>query len=800
MKKILFPFVWFLLLCNIMLFAVNQSQSNEKVLFQNGQITLSLLQHPVRIKVRSSDGLPIFSNAQTYSFKIKGKWESVEKVISVENSSKSKADVFLQLTDGTSAKLEITQNSSALFHITISGDAKNVTAVRGVNSLGPVEEIYGFGEMWDGSVAQRGKSFDLWDIGGTPDECAYMPYYVSTRNYAFWLEYGGLVHFDVGKSNATEIRWESTDNKIIMNLLIGNSVAEAVQGFVKSTDGNLAKPPRWAFKPWAWLMHDPDMPGADISTLKGKHLVEMVKRYRKMDIPIGVTWMEPPWQTARTSFIPNKAFDPDIKKTIRELNKLGVKTLAWTVPYTLEKSLNWQEAYDNNYLVGMPGIKNKAGEIKISKSGEARGRNYNYIDFTNPSAVKWWQSEIEKALDLGFVGFKLDDGQGLEKDAVLYGNKRGADFHNSYAYYYNKAYYDVLKKRLGCDFLMIPRAAFIGSGSVTCFKWPGDLSVDFGKNGLPSSVYSTLSASLSGLPFLSTDIGGFDWVPASEEVWLRWAQFGAMIPGMQTLNMPWWYSEKAQQHYRFLSWLHTDLIPYWQSLGNLAAENGTPVCRHLVWDYQDDIETWRIDDEFTVGKYLLVAPIIEHNSTRKLYLPEGRWYDFWDDSNAYEGKKWIKYNKGNPGNQFKFPLYIREGAIIPFAVENEISGFGWKESKGYITMAIWPKHGGESLFILHDLENPVPFQVTENKGVVTIKWGSSKKDYLLRVHCQRNMPPALITYGSKAKHLEMFGTLEEFLKSKNDGAVYLPEKGKIIIRKNSDENSGLVQIVFPDKY
>lgn len=798
-QKTIIYSVILLLLSNITLFSETQSQNSGKVLFQNEQITFSLLQQPVRIVVRSSDGLPIFSNAQTYSFQIDEKWESIEKVISIENSLKDRVDASLQLTNGTSAKLEITQNSPSLFRITISTSAKNVTAVKGVNFLNPVEEIYGFGETWNGSVTQRGKSINLYNQNGTPDECAYMPYYVSTKNYAFWLEYGGLVHFDIGKNNATEIRWESSDNKIIMNLFVANSVAEAVQGFVKIT-GTPAKPPRWAFEPWAWLMHDLDKPGADISTLKGKHIIDMVKRFKKMDIPIGVTWLEPPWQTARTSFIPNEEFDPDLKGTISKLNKMGVKTLAWTVPYTTSDSPNWKEAIENDYLVGLPGPKRANGKIQVSRSGEVRGRNDNYIDFTNPSAVKWWQSEIEKALDLGFVGFKLDDGQSLKKDAILYGNNIGTDFHNSYAYYYNKTFYDVLEKRLGNDFLMIPRAAFIGSGSVTNFKWPGDLSVDFGKNGLPSSVYSTISASLSGLPFLSTDIGGFDWLPASEEVWLRWAQFGAMLPGMQTLNMPWWYSEKAQQYYRYLSWLHTDLIPYWQSLGNLAAENGTSICRHLVWDYQNDIETWRIDDEFTVGENLLVAPIIEHNWKREVYLPEGRWYDFWDDSIFYEGKNWITYNKGWDNRLFKFPLYVREGAIIPLAVENEVSGFGWKESAKYITMAIWPKLDGESIFTLHDLENPVKFEVSESRGKVKVKWEKSENDYLLRIHSEKNVAPLKVVCGSENnKTILKFSTLKEFLNSKKDGWVFLSKKRKVIVRKNSDENSGLVEIVFPKK-
>ena len=473
-----------LLLSCITLFAENQLHPSEKILFKNDKTTFSLLKQPFKIIVRSLDRTTVFSNAQAPAFKIDSKWESVKKVVVIKNISNNRADISLQLTNGALAKLEITQNSPSLFHIKISTDTKIVTAVKGVNVLNPVEEIYGFGEVWNGSVAQRGKSLNLYAKNGTPDECAYMPYYVSTNNYAFWLEYGGLVKFDVGKTNANEIRWEASDSKIIFNLFVGNSVAESVQGFIKST-GTLVKPPRWAFKPWAWLMHNPDMPGANISTLRGNHLIDIVERFKAMDIPIGVTWTEPPWQTERTSFVPNKKFDSDLKGTISKLKEMGIKTLAWTVPYTLEKSPNWQEAYDNNYLVGMPSTRDKTGKITITKMGESRGKNYNYIDFTNPSAVKWWQSEIEKALDLGFVGFKLDDGQNVPKDAIFYDNKIGADIHNSYGYYYNKVFYDVLKKRLGDDFLMIPRAAFIGSGSVTNFKWPGDLSVDFGKTVCP---------------------------------------------------------------------------------------------------------------------------------------------------------------------------------------------------------------------------------------------------------------------------------------------------------------------------
>ena len=795
MKKYFIIYLFLILhIGNIALFAENQLRDKEKILFQNTDVIFSFSEKPMEIIISSSDGSIIFSNAQIPSFKIDEKWESIKKTISIEKINENLVSILLELTNGDTAKLNIIRNLKSFFRIEIFPNSKNVSAVKGANSLESVEEIYGFGEMWNGSVAQRGKAFDIWNINGTPDECAYMPYYVSTQNYAFWLEYGGLVHFDVGKSNSTELSWELTDNKIIMNLFFANSVAEAVKGFVKAT-GTPAKPPRWAFEPWAWLMHDPELPGAHISTLKGEHAIDMVKKFKEMDIPVGVTWMEPPWQTERTSFIPNKEFDLDIEQTIATLNEMGVKTLAWTVPYTTKDSPNWDEAVNNNYIVGMPGTEKISGDIKVTRSGEIGGKTYNYIDFTNPNAVAWWQTEIEKAIDVGFVGFKLDAGQSLEKDAVLFNNKIGKDWHNSYSYYYNKAFYEILNEKLHKDFLMIPRAASIGTGKYTNFKWPGDLSTSFGKNGLSSSVFSTLSASLSGLPFLSTDIGGFGGLPAGEEVWLRWAQFGAMLPGMQTLNMPWYYSEKAQEHYRYLSWLHTDLIPYWQSLGNEAAVNGTPICRHLIWNYQDDMETWRIDNQFTVGENLLVAPIIEPNAISKVYLPKGRWFNFWDDSQIIDGGKWVQYFEGWTDHLLKFPLYIREGAIIPFAIENDVSGFGWEQSSGYITMAIWPMENGKSSFTLWDLEGPVNFNVENYKDGTIIKWDKSEKDYLLRLHYNRKDAPAKVVEENQSKKILLkFERLQDFLGSKDDGWVFDYQAKKIIIRKTNCSESNLIKI------
>ncbi|HYD83769.1 MAG TPA: TIM-barrel domain-containing protein, partial [Opitutus sp.] len=481
-------------------------------------------------------------------------------------------------------------------------------------------------------------------------------------------------------------------------------------------------------------MADPGQPGAKIDTLKGEHFVQMVEKLQALSIPVGVTWFEPPWQDARNSFVPNPAFSADLRGLVRQLEERGVRTLAWTVPYTTAEASNWKEAVGRGYLVRKPGTTVDGAKVKVTASGELEGRYYNMIDLFNPEAFAWWRAQIERSLETGIRGYKLDAGQDLPADALLHGGRRGADVHNSYAAEYSRVFFEALQKKYGDDFLMVPRAAWMGSSAFTNFKWPGDLSGSYANNGLPSSVYSSLSLAFSGFPFVSTDIGGFEDQPAPEHVWLRWAQFGAMLPGMQTLHMRWWYSEESLAHFRFLTWLHTDMTPLWMSLAHEAAATAAPICRPLVWSDQADVETWRVDDQFTVGESLLVAPLLNNNYDRAVYLPEGRWYDFWDNRETFVGPAHVTWFKGWFVKD-KFPLYIKEGAIIPLEVINEFSGFGWPESSGFVTLAMWPRVRGVSEFTLQDTEAPV--RITAEWGgddVLTLGWSETRRNHLLRVH------------------------------------------------------------------
>lgn len=763
---------------------INYRETQHHVIIHSSNSKLVIDKNPWHVSLLNKSGSVVFEEAAAPSFRINNKWTAVSAISNIKKINAYSIGLHVKLGDNKNgtARVEVINNNA--FRISLEPAGEKSSAIRLANKLQPNEEVYGLGEMWNGSVAQRGNAVELWDKNGTPDECAYIPYYVTTSNYAFFLDYGGRVNVDAGKTMPGMITLEAPASSISLLITSGNSIAQAVSNYLKVT-GMPMMPPRWSFRPWWWLMSAVDQPKADITTLNGNEVLKAARKFKEMDIPASVTWLEPPWQTARTSLVPSDKFIPDFKKFVDELHKLDLKVLAWTIPYTLPNSSNWDDVVKNKYLVKKPS--GELPEVQITPSGEMIAGGYHYIDFTNPAARKYWQGQIKNLLAYGIDGFKLDAGQDLPEDAILYAGL-GKDLHNSYARDYNKTFFEVLNSSLKGDFLTIPRASWSGANKYHSFKWPGDLSTSFKSNGLPSSVYSSISAGFSGFSSISTDIGGFSPRPSPEDVWVRWAQFGSMLPGMQTVSMPWWYSKKASDYYRYLSWLHTDMVPFWMSLANYAHTTGIPIVRHLVWTFQDDENARRVDDEYTLGESILVAPVMDAGNTRKVYLPDGNWFNFWTDAKT-EGGKEISWS----GDLYSFPMYVREGAIIPMEIENSVSGFGTKRSVGYVTISIWPKTRGESSFKLHDTEGPVKFTVTHsgNKSL-QVKWPYSKKKYILRIHLEDNSKPKRII--AEGASLIPFSSLPAFDNSNKDGWYYDDATKKLWIKRRSAAQQNAINI------
>ncbi len=197
--------------------------------------------------------------------------------------------------------------------------------------------------------------------------------------------------------------------------------------------------------------------------------------------------------------------------------------------------------------------------------------------------------------------------------------------------------------------------------------WAGDQTSDFAYNsGLRTAIVAGLSAGLSGFAYWSSDIGGYFGTP-SDEVYMRWAQFGAFCPIMMIHGAgrrePWTFSEQTLDVYRRYARLHTGLFPYIYAYAHEASRTGIPIMRAMPLEYPDDPGVWGdlAEHQYCFGAELLVAPVYYGFSrTRLVYLPTGHWRDFWSGE-LVEGGRVVRCQ----AEIEQIPVFARAGAIIP---------------------------------------------------------------------------------------------------------------------------------------
>ncbi|MBI4570716.1 MAG: hypothetical protein HY723_02105, partial [Chloroflexi bacterium] len=179
--------------------------------------------------------------------------------------------------------------------------------------------------------------------------------------------------------------------------------------------------------------------------------------------------------------------------------------------------------------------------------------------------------------------------------------------------------------------------------------------------------------SLSGIAFWSHDIGGF-WNPVNPgqgpepELYIRWTQWGLLSSHSRFHGIrgrePWWFGDRAIEEVRRFALLRSRLLPYLWSCANEAVATATPVVRPLLLEYPDDPTTHHIDTQYLLGPWLLVAPVFDWQGRVRVYLPHGRWFDFWTGE-AVEGGRWLSLTAPLDW----LPLYVRDDSLLPLGPE-----------------------------------------------------------------------------------------------------------------------------------
>ena len=472
--------------------------------------------------------------------------------------------------------------------------------------------------------------------------------------------------------------------------------------FNKQRHGNPPLTPPWALECWLWE--------DDYNT--AEYVDTLLAGYAKYDIPVRTILLDSPWSLRYNDFEVDTVLYPNPKEWFGRLQNDGYRVVLWMTTMVdsyskdtrIQQSDDWfSKAAEKGYLTG------NGDQIKWWK-----GKG-GFIDYTNPEAMLWWRGIQQTVFDYGIDGWKLDG------TATLNFKRFGpipVFYHSTYDginstrrymdHYYRDEYLHGLSQNP--EFVTLSRAidrgyhpegfAPIDAAPVT---WVGDQrhswksegdgadTVDIamdGIEGIEMAMENIINSAKVGYNIIGSDVAGFSGSVIPPRLYIRWAQFstfcGLFLNGGHGERMLWKRSPQELEIIRRFSWLHTELIPYMYSYVVEAHNGGTLLQTPVKGKYH-----------YLFGDNFLVAPIYKDELVNEVTLPKGKWRYFFDDSELIEGP--VTFQKEFPLEEF--PVYIREGAIVPMDIKRSYTEIGDESSDGFLTFLIYP--AGESSFTVH---------------------------------------------------------------------------------------------------
>ena len=528
----------------------------------------------------------------------------------------------------------------------------------------PGEHFYGMGQDANDCFDLKGSTVELLQKNG---KCT-IPYTYSSRGYGFIWNNPAIGRAEFVNNHTM---WHVQCAKQIDYVIIaGDTPGEINEKFTAIT-GRAPMLPEWAAGFWQCKLRYETQ----------EELLQVAREYKKRGLPISVIvidyfhWtMQGEWK-----FDPEKW--PDPKAMVSELESMGIKLMVSVWPTIDPRSENYAYMREHNYILrGERGV-----DVVFMFFGPQ-----TYVDTTHPGAREFFWSRAKKNYyDYGIRTFWLDEAE-PEMRPYDYDNVRmylgnGEEVSNIYCVGFAKAFYDGLKAQ-GEEVCNLVRCAWLGSQRYGVVLWSGDIASTF--DSLRKQLKAGLNVAMCGIPWWTTDIGGFiNGDPESEEfreLMIRWFEFGVFCPifrlhgfrlpypvrdilnpdgycGSGGPNEVWSFGEEAYEIIRQYMYVREELKPYIMKQMKLASEDGTPVMRPLFYDFCGDKNVYDIGDEYMFGPDLLVAPVVELGARKRMvYLPEGcRWKDA-GTGMVYDGGTRIEADAPLD----TIPLFLKEDARL----------------------------------------------------------------------------------------------------------------------------------------
>lgn len=542
----------------------------------------------------------------------------------------------------------------------------STAAVSFRNSSGPLFGVGEGGEQFD----RRNHEFSMrngqFEPGRRVEGARFpVPWLVSTDGWALFF------HRPFGKMTLSgeTARFEAGENQpalpLDLFLVASHDPAEIMKAYADLT-GYPHLPPLWSL---GYQQSHRTLESRD-------EVMGEAKRFRDDKLPcdamiyLGTGFSPSGWNTDHGSFTFNEKVFPDPAKMIDELHSEHFKVILHLTRPPLQLR----------------------GTV-ADKGAEAQDVN---------DAAHYWATHRE-VFKLGIDGWWPDEGDTLSPESRLARNRM----------YWEGQIEDRPNQRPWA----LHRNGYAGLQRYG-WLWSGDINSDW--KAFAAQIPVGLNTGLTGIPYWGTDTGGF--VPTKEytgELYVRWFQFSAFTPLFRShgrtwkLHLPWGWNmgesgpvegevapDPKELHnaqvepicQKYLD-LRYQMLPYIYSAVRESHDTGMPLMRALWLHYPNDARAAAIADQYLWGRDMLVAPVIEKGATsRRVYLPEGNWHDYWTGESIAGGKE-----VEAKADLATIPLYVRAGAVIP---TGPVKQYTSQKTDTPLTLSVYPgKDGG---FVLYD--------------------------------------------------------------------------------------------------
>ncbi|MDR2932422.1 MAG: glycoside hydrolase family 31 protein [Oscillospiraceae bacterium] len=534
-------------------------------------------------------------------------------------------------------------------------------------SLDENERIYGMGQYQQPYLNLKGVDIEL----AHRNSQASVPFALSSLGYGLLWNNPGVGRAVFGK-NITSFEALST-KQLDYWVTAGDSPAEIVERYASVT-GTVPMMPDYAMGFWQCKLRYQTQ----------EELLNVAREYKKRGLPISVIVVDFFHWPLQGDWRFDPVYWPDPDAMIRELKEMGIELMVSIWPTVDFRSENYREMLEKGYL-----IRTDRG-VRVAMTFQGPTIHY---DATNPGARAYlWQKAKKNYYDKGVRLFWLDEAEPeysvYDFDNYRYHLGPNVQIGNLYPRMYAQTFYEGMEQAGQKNIINLLRCAWAGSQKYGALVWSGDIASSF--ESLRNQFAAGLNMGLAGIPWWTTDIGGFHGGdpndPAFRELLIRWFQYGAFCPVMRLHgdrepkqpqhgatggatclsgadNEVWSFGEDAYTICRKYMTLRERMKPYIEKLMREAHENGTPVIRPLFYDYPAEEEAWRIEDQFMFGPSVLVAPILHAGVTqRRVYLPLGTQWREYETGQVYNGGEWIDVQAPLDS----IPVFIRDFEQMPF--------------------------------------------------------------------------------------------------------------------------------------